>query len=59
LPFCDGLFDPFGFGYLLAEDLEEGGLAAADVAFNGVAEVGLGEFGVEGGVVNILIEASR
>jgi len=59
LPFCNGLFYPFGLGNLLAQYLKEGGLAAADVSLNSIAKIILRKFWVESQVIHILIEASR
>ena len=47
LPVSDRLFNPFGFGDLLAEDLKESGLATADVSFNSKAIVLCCELRVE------------
>jgi hypothetical protein len=59
LPVRNGLFDPFGLRDLLAEDLQEGRLATANVSFNGEAIVLARGLGVEAEVFHILIQTSR
>ncbi len=59
LPFRDGFFYPFCLRDSLPKDFQESGLSTANVAFNGVAVVSLGEFRVESEVVHGLIEVCR
>ena len=59
LPVGHRLFDPFGLRHFLSEDLQEGGLATADVSFNGKAVIPGLELGVEFKVLEILIQTSR
>lgn len=59
LPLGHWFLDPAGLGHLLAEDVDDGGLAAADVALNGEVELALGQFGVELGGHCALFLVSR
>ena len=47
LPLRHRLLDPARLGHLLTEDVDDGGLAAADVALDGEVELALGQLGVE------------